>query len=60
MSLAMTRTEREEFLAALDVQLNPDDLAELETVASTTAVAGDRAADMTWVAGTTPAQTASS
>ena len=53
------RTYLEENVAALDVQLNPDDLAELEAVASTTAVAGDRAGDMTWVAGTTPAQTAS-
>ncbi len=53
------RSYLEENVAALDVQLNPDDLAELEAVASTTAVAGDRAGDMTWVAGTTPAQTAS-
>ena len=53
------RTYLEENVAALDVQLSPDDLAELEAVASTTAVTGDRAADMTWVAGTTPAQTAS-
>jgi aryl-alcohol dehydrogenase-like predicted oxidoreductase len=53
------RTYLEENVAALDVQLNPDDLAELEAVASTNAVAGSRTADMTWVAGTTPAQTAS-
>jgi aryl-alcohol dehydrogenase-like predicted oxidoreductase len=53
------RTYLEENVAALDVQLSSDDLAELEEVASTTAVAGDRAADMTWVAGKTPAQTAS-
>jgi aryl-alcohol dehydrogenase-like predicted oxidoreductase len=53
------RTYLEENVAALDVQLNPDDLAELEAVASTSAVAGERTADMTWVAGTTPAQTAS-
>ena len=53
------RTYLEENIAALDVQLYPDDLAELEAVASTSAVAGPRTADMTWVAGTTPAQTAS-
>jgi aryl-alcohol dehydrogenase-like predicted oxidoreductase len=48
------RTYLEENVAALDVQLNPDDLAELEAVASTGAVAGERTADMTWVAGVTP------
>ena len=53
------RSYLEENVAALDVQLKPDDLAELEAVASTSAVAGERTADMTWVAGTTPAQTAS-
>ena len=53
------RTYLEENVAALDVQLSPDDLAELEAVASTSAVAGERTADMSWVAGTTPAQTAS-
>lgn len=50
---------RRDGVAALDVQLNPDDLAELDAVASTSAVAGERTGDMTWVAGTTPAQTAS-
>ena len=50
------RTYLEENVGALDVQLAPDDIAELEAVASTSAVAGDRAADMTWVAGTTPAR----
>jgi aryl-alcohol dehydrogenase-like predicted oxidoreductase len=49
------RTYLEENVAALDVRLTPDDIAELEAVASTSAVSGDRAADMTWVAGTTPA-----
>ena len=53
------RTYLEENVAALDVQLSPDDLAELEAVASTSAVAGERTADMSWVAGTTPSQTAS-
>jgi aryl-alcohol dehydrogenase-like predicted oxidoreductase len=48
------RTYLEENVAALDVELAPDDLAELETVASTSAVSGTRAADMTWVAGVTP------
>ena len=50
------RTYLEENVAALDVRLSPDDIAELEAVASTSAVAGDRAGDMTWVAGTTPAR----
>jgi aryl-alcohol dehydrogenase-like predicted oxidoreductase len=50
------RTYLEENVAALDVRLSPDDIAELEAVASTSAVSGDRAADMTWVAGTTPAR----
>jgi aryl-alcohol dehydrogenase-like predicted oxidoreductase len=53
------RTYLEENVAALDVQLNPDDVAELEAVASTSAVSGERTADMAWIAGTTPAQTAS-
>ena len=53
------RSYLEENVAALDVQLKPDDLAELEAVASTSAVAGERTADMSWVAGRTPAQTAS-
>ena len=48
------RTYLEENVGALDVHLAPDDIAELEAVASTDAVSGDRAADMTWVAGTTP------
>ena len=48
------RTYLEENVAALGVQLTPDDIVELEAVASTSAVSGDRAADMTWVAGTTP------
>ena len=50
------RTYLEENVAALDVRLTPDDIDELEAVASTSAVAGDRAGDMTWVAGTTPAR----
>jgi aryl-alcohol dehydrogenase-like predicted oxidoreductase len=50
------RAYLEENVAALDVQLTSDDIAELEAVASTSAVAGERAADMTWVAGTTPAR----
>jgi len=50
------RTYLEENVAALDVQLTGDDIAELEAVASTSAVSGERAADMTWVAGTTPAR----
>src|SRR5262245_13117539 len=50
------RTYLEENVAALDVQLTGDDIAELEAVASANAVSGDRAADMTWVAGTTPAR----
>ena len=48
------RTYLEENVAALDIQLNPDDLAELEAVASTSAVSGERTGDMTWVAGVTP------
>ncbi len=51
------RTYLEENIGALDVQLTPDDIAELEAVASTSAVSGDRAADMTWVAGMTPERT---
>ena len=43
------RAYLEENIAALDVQLTPDDLAELEAVASTSAVSGTRTADMTWV-----------
>jgi len=50
------RTYLEENVAAPDVRLTPDDIDELEAVASTSAVAGDRAGDMTWVAGTTPAR----
>jgi len=46
----------EENVAALDVQLTDDDIAELEAVASTGAVSGARTGDMTWVAGTTPAR----
>ena len=48
------RTFLEENVAALDVELSADDRAELEAVASTSAVAGARAADMEWVAGLTP------
>ena len=44
----------EENVAALDVQLTPDDIAELEAVASTDAVSGPRTGDMSWVAGVTP------
>jgi len=50
------RTYLEENVAALDVQLTADDTAELETVASASAVSGARAADMAWVAGETPAK----
>jgi aryl-alcohol dehydrogenase-like predicted oxidoreductase len=48
------RTYLEENVAALDVHLTPDDMAELEAVASTSAVSGARSADMAWVAGRTP------
>jgi aryl-alcohol dehydrogenase-like predicted oxidoreductase len=48
------RAYLEENVAALDVQLTPDDVAELEAVASTSTVSGARAADMEWVAGLTP------
>jgi aryl-alcohol dehydrogenase-like predicted oxidoreductase len=48
------RTYLEENVAALDVQLTADDVAELEAVASTSAVSGARTADMAWVAGITP------
>jgi aryl-alcohol dehydrogenase-like predicted oxidoreductase len=50
------RTYLEENVGALDVTLTADDIAELEAVASTSAVSGARTADMTWVAGTTPAK----
>jgi aryl-alcohol dehydrogenase-like predicted oxidoreductase len=50
------RAYLEENVAALDVQLTADDIAELETVASTSAVSGARSADMEWVAGRTPAK----
>jgi hypothetical protein len=36
------------------VELDTEDLAELEAVASTSAVSGARAADMEWVVGLTP------
>jgi aryl-alcohol dehydrogenase-like predicted oxidoreductase len=48
------RSYLEENVAALDVEVTADDMAELEAVASTTAVSGARAADMDWVAGLTP------
>jgi aryl-alcohol dehydrogenase-like predicted oxidoreductase len=48
------RSYLEENVAALDVEITADDVAELEAVASTTAVSGARAADMEWVAGLTP------
>jgi aryl-alcohol dehydrogenase-like predicted oxidoreductase len=50
------RTYLEENVAALDVQLTADDIAELEAVASTGAVSGARYADMAWVSGHTPAK----
>jgi aryl-alcohol dehydrogenase-like predicted oxidoreductase len=50
------RTYLEENVAALDVQLTADDIAELEAVASTGAVSGARTADMAWVSGQTPAK----
>jgi aryl-alcohol dehydrogenase-like predicted oxidoreductase len=50
------RTYLEENVGAVDVELTADDMAELEAVASTTAVSGARTADMSWVAGTTPAR----
>jgi aryl-alcohol dehydrogenase-like predicted oxidoreductase len=46
----------EENVAALDVSLTADDIAELEAVASTEAVAGARYGDMSWVSGHTPAK----
>jgi aryl-alcohol dehydrogenase-like predicted oxidoreductase len=48
------RSYLEENVAALDVEITADDVAELEAVASTSAVSGARAADMEWVAGLTP------
>jgi aryl-alcohol dehydrogenase-like predicted oxidoreductase len=48
------RSYLEENVAALDVEITADDMAELEAVASTSAVSGARAADMEWVAGLTP------
>ncbi len=50
------RTYLEENVAALDVKLTADDIAELEAVASTSAVSGARYADMAWVSGHTPAK----
>jgi aryl-alcohol dehydrogenase-like predicted oxidoreductase len=51
------RAYLEENVAALDVQLSADDVAELEAVASTDAVSGPRTGDMSWVAGVTPERT---
>jgi aryl-alcohol dehydrogenase-like predicted oxidoreductase len=48
------RAYLEENVAALDVELSADDIAELEAVASTSAVSGARSADMAWVSGHTP------
>jgi aryl-alcohol dehydrogenase-like predicted oxidoreductase len=48
------RTYLEENVAALEVRLTADDIAELEAVASTTAVSGARTGDMAWVSGQTP------
>jgi aryl-alcohol dehydrogenase-like predicted oxidoreductase len=48
------RAYLEENIAALDVELTADDIAELEAVASTSAVSGARSADMAWVSGRTP------
>jgi aryl-alcohol dehydrogenase-like predicted oxidoreductase len=48
------RTYLEQNVGALDVELDAEDLAELEAVASTSAVSGARAADMEWVVGLTP------
>jgi aryl-alcohol dehydrogenase-like predicted oxidoreductase len=48
------RSYLEENVAAIDVDMTADDMAELEAVASTSAVSGARAADMEWVAGLTP------
>jgi aryl-alcohol dehydrogenase-like predicted oxidoreductase len=50
------RAYLEENVAALDVQLTAEDIAELEAVASTSAVSGARSADMAWVSGQTPAK----
>jgi aryl-alcohol dehydrogenase-like predicted oxidoreductase len=51
------RSYLEENVGALDVALEPDDLARIEEVAPRGSVAGDRYPDMRWVAGTTPAVT---
>jgi len=48
------RTYLEENVGAVDVELTADDIAELEAVASTDAVSGERYADMAWVSGNTP------
>jgi aryl-alcohol dehydrogenase-like predicted oxidoreductase len=48
------RTYLEENVGALDVELTADDIAELEAVASSSAVSGARYADMAWVSGHTP------
>ena len=48
------RAYLEENVAALDVELTADDIAELEAVASTSAVSGARSGDMAWVSGQTP------
>jgi aryl-alcohol dehydrogenase-like predicted oxidoreductase len=48
------RAYLEENVAALDVELAPDEIAELEAVASTGAVSGARYGDMAWVSGHTP------
>jgi aryl-alcohol dehydrogenase-like predicted oxidoreductase len=48
------RTYLEENVAALDMELSPDDIDELEAVASTNAVSGERYGDMAWVSGRTP------
>jgi len=50
------RSYLEENVAALDVELTADDIAELEAVASTSAVSGARYGDMAWVSGHTPAK----
>jgi aryl-alcohol dehydrogenase-like predicted oxidoreductase len=50
------RAYLEENVGALDVQLTADDIADLEAVASTSAVSGARTADMAWVSGITPAR----
>jgi aryl-alcohol dehydrogenase-like predicted oxidoreductase len=48
------RSYLEENVDALDVHLTPDDIDELEAVASTDAVSGARYGDMAWVSGQTP------